>query len=109
MMTGLHGIHILVGIVLLAWIAVRANRGEFQQRLLHARRPGRPVLAPGRFDLDLSVPAVLSDQMSTHTDTRTRSRRHEAAVYLYDAGRAADSDRHHGGRVLYRFRIAATS
>ena len=29
MMTGLHGIHILVGIFLLAWIAARANRGEF--------------------------------------------------------------------------------
>lgn len=29
MMTGLHGIHIAVGIVLLAWIAVRGNRGEF--------------------------------------------------------------------------------
>jgi cytochrome c oxidase subunit 3 len=29
MMTGLHGIHILVGIFLLAWIAVRANLGEF--------------------------------------------------------------------------------
>lgn len=29
MMTGLHGIHILVGIGLLAWLAVRANRGEF--------------------------------------------------------------------------------
>jgi cytochrome c oxidase subunit 3 len=29
MMTGLHGIHILVGIALLAWIAVRGNRGEF--------------------------------------------------------------------------------
>jgi cytochrome c oxidase subunit 3 len=29
MMTGLHGVHILVGIILLSWIAVRANRGEF--------------------------------------------------------------------------------
>ncbi len=29
MMTGLHGIHIVVGIGLLAWIALRANRGEF--------------------------------------------------------------------------------
>src|SRR5580692_9436642 len=29
MMTGLHGIHILVGIGLLWWIAARANRGEF--------------------------------------------------------------------------------
>jgi cytochrome c oxidase subunit 3 len=31
MMTGLHGIHILVGIILLGWIAVRANRGEFSR------------------------------------------------------------------------------
>ena len=31
MMTGLHGIHILVGIGLLAWIAIRANRGEFSE------------------------------------------------------------------------------
>ncbi len=29
MMTGLHGIHILVGIILLSWIAGRASRGEF--------------------------------------------------------------------------------
>ena len=29
MMTGLHGFHILVGIFLLWWIAVRSNRGEF--------------------------------------------------------------------------------
>jgi cytochrome c oxidase subunit 3 len=29
MMTGLHGIHILVGIILLSWIAIRAHRGEF--------------------------------------------------------------------------------
>ena len=29
MMTGLHGIHILAGIGLLSWIAVRAHRGEF--------------------------------------------------------------------------------
>ena len=29
MMTGLHGIHILVGIGFLAWILMRARRGEF--------------------------------------------------------------------------------
>jgi cytochrome c oxidase subunit 3 len=29
MMTGLHGFHILVGIFLLVWIMIRANRGEF--------------------------------------------------------------------------------
>jgi cytochrome c oxidase subunit 3 len=29
MMTGLHGFHILGGIVVLVWILIRANRGEF--------------------------------------------------------------------------------
>lgn len=28
-MTGLHGFHVLVGIILLTWILIRANRGEF--------------------------------------------------------------------------------
>jgi len=32
MMTGLHAIHIIVGIALLAWIAVRANDGEFSTK-----------------------------------------------------------------------------
>ena len=68
MMTGLHGIHILVGIVLLSWIAVRGQSRRVFERLLHAGRPGGPVLAPGRHDLDLPVPAVLPDQMSTHTE-----------------------------------------
>jgi cytochrome c oxidase subunit 3 len=29
MMTGLHGFHILAGIAILAWVLIRANRGEF--------------------------------------------------------------------------------
>ena len=29
MMTGLHGVHVIVGIVLLGWMMVRARRGEF--------------------------------------------------------------------------------
>ena len=29
MMTGLHGIHVVVGIVLLSWLAIRAKRGDF--------------------------------------------------------------------------------
>lgn len=32
MMTGLHGIHIVVGIALLIWIAIRGNRGEFNSQ-----------------------------------------------------------------------------
>ncbi len=29
MMTGLHGIHVLVGMCLVTWVAIRAKRGEF--------------------------------------------------------------------------------
>lgn len=29
MMTGLHGIHVLVGMCLVGWVMIRANRGEF--------------------------------------------------------------------------------
>ena len=29
MMTGLHGIHVLIGMGLVAWVMIRANRGEF--------------------------------------------------------------------------------
>lgn len=28
-MTGLHGIHVLVGMILITWILIRANRGDF--------------------------------------------------------------------------------
>ena len=69
MMTGLHGIHILVGIGLLSWLVMRARRGRFHQRLLHAGGPGGIVLAHRRHDLDLSVPAVLLDHMSNETHT----------------------------------------
>jgi cytochrome c oxidase subunit 3 len=31
MLTGLHGVHVLIGIGVLAWIAVRNNRGEFSK------------------------------------------------------------------------------
>lgn len=29
MMTGLHGIHVLIGMCLVGWVMIRANRGEF--------------------------------------------------------------------------------
>ncbi|OYW06011.1 MAG: hypothetical protein B7X11_01405 [Acidobacteria bacterium 37-65-4] len=29
LMTGLHGIHVIVGMALLSWMMVRARRGEF--------------------------------------------------------------------------------
>lgn len=32
MMTGLHGIHVIIGACLMGWLAVRAKRGEFSDR-----------------------------------------------------------------------------
>lgn len=32
MMTGLHGIHVLAGMCLIAWVMIRANRGEFSEK-----------------------------------------------------------------------------
>src|SRR5262249_27044632 len=31
MMTGLHGIHVLIGIILIGWLAIRAKRGDFNK------------------------------------------------------------------------------
>jgi cytochrome c oxidase subunit III len=32
MMTGVHGLHVIIGIGLIAWVLMRANRGEFSGR-----------------------------------------------------------------------------
>lgn len=32
MMTGLHGLHVLIGMVLMSWLAIRARRGEFSEK-----------------------------------------------------------------------------
>ena len=32
MMTGLHGLHVLIGMVLMSWLAIRARRGEFSDK-----------------------------------------------------------------------------
>jgi len=32
MMTGLHGLHVLIGMILLSWLAIRAKRGEFSDK-----------------------------------------------------------------------------
>ena len=94
MMTGLHGIHILVGIGLLPGSCCDGRARANFPGLLHTRRSGGPVLAHGRYDLDLSVPAVLLDHMSTHNEHTYSTHAHEpTAVNLSeDADRAAHPD-----------------
>ena len=59
-MTGLHAVHMIIGLGIMATIAVMAWRGKFDAELLHAGRGLGPLLALRRHRLDLPVPAALS-------------------------------------------------
>jgi cytochrome c oxidase subunit 3 len=48
MMTGVHGLHVVIGIGLITWILVRAAEGAVLEPLLRAGRGRGPVLAPRR-------------------------------------------------------------
>ena len=58
-MTGLHALHMIIGIGLMLVITWMAWKGEFDA-MLHAGGDERPLLALRRHRLDLSVPAALS-------------------------------------------------
>ncbi len=68
LMTGLHGIHVLGGIGAMFWLLFCARRGDFGDRPLHPGRHGRALLAPGRPDLDLPVPAALPDPLGARDE-----------------------------------------
>ncbi len=90
MMTGLHGIHILAGIGLLSWILMRTRSGRvLAHATVHPGGLGGIVLAHRRLNLDLLVPAVLPDPMSTHTET----------THNHDGDHAGGHE--HGGPAIY--------
>ena len=59
-MTGLHALHMIIGIVLLSILAIRALARRILSRLLHPCRHDRPLLALRRYRVDFPVPAALS-------------------------------------------------
>ena len=61
MMTGLHGIHVLLGAGVIIWLIVLSLRGRFNKDYFTPVDLGAPVLARRRSDLDFLVPAVLPD------------------------------------------------
>ena len=59
-MTGLHAVHVAVGVGLIWWIMRLGSEGEVLPDVLHPGRDRRPLLAPGRCRLDFSFPHVVS-------------------------------------------------
>ena len=58
-MTGLHALHMIIGVGLMLVITWMAWKGKFDARVLHAGRDERPLLALRRHRLDFPVPAAL--------------------------------------------------
>ena len=58
--TGLHGLHMIVGIGLVLWVARAARRGEFSPVLFHAGRSRRSLLELCRYGLAGAVSDHLS-------------------------------------------------
>ena len=75
-MTGLHALHMVIGIGLLLWLVLKARRGRVHGALQHAGRHGRALLALRRHRLDLplsaAVPAREAHAVSGHGSNSAR-------------------------------------
>ena len=63
-MTGMHALHMIIGVGLFTWLLIMAWQGHVHARLLHAGGIRGPVLALRRHRLDLPVPAAVPDRSS---------------------------------------------
>ena len=61
-MTGMHALHMIIGIGILFFLVARASKGAFTERPRHAHRKLRIVLALCRHHLDIPVPIAVPDQ-----------------------------------------------
>ena len=61
-MTGLHALHMIIGMGLMIWMMAVGLQRHDSRRLLLACRGRRVVLALRRYRLDISLPAALSDR-----------------------------------------------
>ena len=79
-MTGLHGIHVLVGMVLISWVTYRHYKGEFSPGYFTAVEGVGFVLAHSGFDMDLFIPIIISSikwslaMLKNKTKCRTESK-----------------------------------
>ena len=64
-MTGLHALHMIIGIGLVTWIVIAGLRGAYSPAVLQSGGKCRIVLALRRSGVDLFIPAALFDQQET--------------------------------------------
>ncbi len=83
MMTGLHGIHVLLGMGLLSYVIVLSRRGRLSANYYHAGGDVGALLALRGPGLDLPVPAALPDRVRGSMAHGTgNSRRTGIAVFV---------------------------
>ena len=61
-MTGLHALHMVIGVGILIVLIVQAHRGSSTPEYYHAGGRGRTLLALRGHHLDLPVPAAVPDR-----------------------------------------------
>ncbi len=61
LITGLHGVHVVIGMTVLIVVGIRRRARQLRRRVPHARRARGALLAPRRPHLDLRLPAHLPD------------------------------------------------
>ncbi len=64
-MTGMHALHMIIGVGLFAYLTYKAYKGSLRAAILHAARERRVVLALCRYCLDLSIPVAVPDRPSS--------------------------------------------
>ena len=69
-MTGLHALHMVIGLGIMTVIGDHGVAAAVRRRLLHAGRSRRAVLALRRHRLDFPVPAAVPDRAAHHHGVR---------------------------------------
>ena len=80
-MTGLHALHMIIGLGIMAVMLWWAWRGTITRGVLQPDRDQRPLLALRRHRLDFPVPAAVSDRPAWSQLTRRRTSSRSAIYY----------------------------
>ena len=71
-MTGLHALHMIVGLGLLTVLVIMTARNKFSPEYYTPLEDQRPVLALRRYRVDLPVPAAVSDRRALPGELKER-------------------------------------